>query len=328
MIFNKKILIPKEAKLKTGGLGPKEAQGRERRIQEIKDILDEKDQRFLIIVGPCSADREDAVLEYCRNLASVAEKVQHKIVIVPRVFTGKPRTNGIGYKGMIHEPVVGEQNLEEGILAARNMHLRIINETGLFAADEILYPEDYRYFDDLLVYATIGARSVESQQHRMTASGCEIPVGMKNPLDGNLKVLAQSIFAAKAQHNFLYRGWDVNTEGNRYAHAILRGGDNGPNYHYEDLEELKEYYNGPVIVDVNHGNSQKRYKEQIRICEEVLLNKKHFNNIRGVMIESYLVEGKQEWPYEYGKSITDACLGWEDTERLIWEIYTKLEEIG
>lgn len=324
MIFNKKITIPKEMKEITGGLSDVLKDRREDKIHEIKDILNESDDRLLIIVGPCSADDADAVVMYCDKLARLSYKVKEKILIVPRVFTGKPRSLGVGYKGMLHEPVPGVPDLEGGIKSAREMMLRVVKETGLFPADEILYPEDYRYFDDLLVYATIGARSVESQQHRMTASGCDIPVGMKNPLDGNLEIMVQSINAAKAPHNFLYRGWDVNTTGNMYAHAILRGSINRPNYYYEDFEKLSEIYEGPVIVDVNHGNSQKRSWEQPRICMEVLRLKKFFPRIKGLMIESYLEGGCQTRQNVFGKSITDGCLSWEDTEKLIYDIYNEI----
>lgn len=324
MIFNRKILIPKDVKAQVGILDSNAAEARNKKIQVIKNILDGSDNRLLMIIGPCSADNEEAVLEYCEKLSHIARRVEDYMVIVPRVFTGKPRSRGIGYKGMLHEPVPGTPDLEGGIIAARKMLMRVINETALFPADEILYPEDYRYFDDLLVYATIGARSVLSQQHRMTASGCLIPVGMKNSLDGDMVSMVQSIQAAKAQHNFLYRGWDVTTEGNPYAHAVLRGGFEHPNYHYEDIRRLCVMYDGPIIVDLNHGNSQKHWWEQSRICKEVIEQRKNNNQIRGVMVESYLVEGRQDKPEIYGQSITDGCLGWSQTEKLIWETYWKI----
>lgn len=306
--------------------------------RQIRLLFTGESQKFAVIIGPCSADNEDAVLEYVNRLAKVNEKLKEKLLIIPRVYTNKPRTTGEGYKGMLHQPSPDRAaDLLGGLVAIRRMHIRIMQESGFSAADEMLYPENRSYLDDLLSYEAIGARSVENQQHRLTASGMDIPVGMKNPTSGDLAVMLNSIQAAQASHTFLYRGAEVCTVGNPLAHAILRGGvdkygTSEPNYHFEDLIRLEELYsqrtlkNPAVIVDVNHSNSNKKYMEQIRIVSEVLhsrrydLSLKEF--VKGVMVESYLKPGSQpvDCQREYGKSITDPCLGWEDTERLLYSI--------
>ena len=311
------------------------------RDREIRDIFTEKSDKFVVLVGPCSADNEDSVCEYVNRLKEVSDKVSDKLMIIPRVYTNKPRTTGDGYKGMLHQPDPDKApDLLAGIIAIRKMHIRVMQETGLSSADEMLYPENRSYLDDVLSYEAVGARSVENQQHRLTASGMDIPVGMKNPTSGDLSVMLNSVTAAQHAHHFIYRGCDVETSGNPLAHTILRGGVNKygqtiPNYHYEDLIRLSELYskwnleNPAVIVDVNHSNSGKKYKEQIRIVSEVLHSRNYNPNlkklVKGVMIESYLVEGRQDIcpNHVYGQSITDPCLGWEDTERLIYEIAEK-----
>ncbi|MCI8669889.1 MAG: 3-deoxy-7-phosphoheptulonate synthase [Lachnospiraceae bacterium] len=303
----------------------------------IKDIFTGKSNKFLLVIGPCSADNEDAVCDYVSRLATVQEKVKENILIVPRIYTNKPRTTGMGYKGMLHQPDPEKKpDLLAGLLAIRKMHIRVINETGLTAADEMLYPENYRYFSDILSYVAIGARSVEDQQHRLTVSGMDIPAGMKNPTSGDFSVMLNSVIAAQAGHTFIYRGWEVKTTGNPLTHTILRGAVNKhgqciPNYHYEDLIRLHEMYgeldlvNPAVIVDTNHSNSAKQYIEQIRISKEILHSKRHSSDInqfvKGLMIESYIEPGNQKVGEGiYGKSITDACIGWEQTERLIYDI--------
>ncbi|ADY55927.1 3-deoxy-D-arabinoheptulosonate-7-phosphate synthase [Syntrophobotulus glycolicus DSM 8271] len=301
---------------------------------QIKKIFENKDDRFLLIIGPCSADNEDSVCEYISRLAKIQEKVQDRIFIIPRIYTNKPRTTGEGYKGMVHQPDPSkEPDLCEGIKAIRRMHIRSLSEFHMPAADEMLYPENYSYLSDVLGYIAVGARSVENQQHRLTVSGVEMPVGMKNPTGGDLTVMLNSIKAAQSSHAFLYNGWQVETTGNTLAHAILRGavdsyGRNIPNYHYEDLiftaseYEKHQLAHPSIIVDTNHANSMKCYYEQPRIAREILMSRKYDTAlkkmIKGLMIESYLVEGRQEIGENiYGKSITDACLGWESTERLI-----------
>ncbi len=312
-----------------------------RRDREIKDIFEGRSDKFLVIVGPCSADNQDAVLEYVHRLAKLSEKVADKLLLIPRVYTNKPRTTGEGYKGMLHQPSPDRApDMLAGIIAIRQMHIRVMEETGLTSADEMLYPENRSYLDDVLSYEAVGARSVENQQHRLVASGMDIPVGMKNPTSGDLAVMLNSIQAAQASHTFLYRGWDVTTSGNPLAHAILRGGVDKygtcvPNYHYEELTRLGNLYekrdlkNPAAIVDANHSNSDKQYKEQIRIISEVL-HSRNYNPalkklIKGVMIESYLEEGNQPIDCDrvYGKSITDPCLGWADTEKLLYDIAEK-----
>ena len=307
---------------------------------EIAKVFTGESDRFILIIGPCSADREDAVLEYVNRLAPVQEKVKDKILIIPRIYTNKPRTTGDGYKGMLHQPdPEAKANMADGILAIRDLHTRAIEQTGFVCADEMLYPENYSYLGDLLGYVAIGARSVENQQHRLTASGFGIPAGMKNPTSGDFSVMLNSIMAAQHPHSFEYRGYEVETPGNPLAHAILRGsvnkhGQNQANYHYEDLEILYKMYcekkleNMAVIVDCNHSNSGKNYLAQIRIANEVLHNRsihEEFKYIKGLMIESYLEDGNQPvGGGVYGKSITDPCLGWDKTEKLIYDIAEQL----
>lgn len=340
MEFKRKLPIPQEIK-KEFPLTEEVRKVKEERDREIEDIFYGRDKRFLLIIGPCSADREDAVLEYMTRLAKVAEKVKDKIFIIPRVYTNKPRTKGTGYKGMLHQPdpEKGEDMLA-GIIAIRQMHTHVVEETGFTCAEEMLYPENHRYLSDLLAYVAIGARSVEDQQHRMVASGIGIPAGMKNPTGGDISVMMNSIIAAQSRQTFLYRGWEVTTTGNPMAHAILRGyvdryGRSHPNYHYEDLIDLKEHYdelhlqNPAVIVDCNHSNSGKQFMQQIRIAKDVLHSMRSSEDIRGLvkglMIESYLVDGNQKvGGGVYGKSITDPCLGWEKSERLIYELAEEL----
>ena len=307
------------------------------RAAEIKDIFTGKSDKFVLVIGPCSADNEDSVIDYISRLRTVQEKVQDKIFIIPRIYTNKPRTTGDGYKGMLHQPDPNEKpDMYKGIVAIRELHIRALRETGFSCADEMLYPENYRYLSDVLAYVAIGARSVENQQHRLTASGFDIPVGMKNPTGGDISVMMNSITAAQHKHTFIYRGWEVHSEGNPLAHAILRGyvnkhGQSLPNYHYEDLVHLAEVYansglaNPSVIVDTNHANSGKKYLEQIRIAKEVLHSCRHDGDVKklvkGFMIESYIEDGAQKiGECIYGKSITDPCLGWEKTERLILDI--------
>ena len=296
------------------------------RDEEIRSIFEGKSDKFVVIVGPCSADREDSVCEYVDRLAKINEKVSDRLMIIPRIYTNKPRTTGEGYKGMLHQPDPDQApNLLEGIIAIRKMHIRAMKESGLTAADEMLYPENRSYLDDILSYEAIGARSVENQQHRLTASGMDIPVGMKNPTSGDFSVMLNSVIAAQSSHNFIYRGMDVTTDGNDLAHVILRGGVDKygtciPNYHYEDLVRLVEVYgqknlkNPAAIIDANHSNSNKQFKEQIRIVSEVLHSRRYNEDVKkmvkGVMIESYLEEGNQKISdhMTYGNSITDPCL--------------------
>ncbi|MGN0350903.1 MAG: 3-deoxy-7-phosphoheptulonate synthase [Roseburia sp.] len=310
---------------------------KEKRDAEIKDIFEGKSNKLMLVIGPCSADHEDAVIDYISRLRKVQEKVEDKILIVPRIYTNKPRTIGVGYKGMLHQPdPEKESDMLKGIIAIRQLHKRAVEETGFTCADEMLYPENHRYLSDLLSYVAVGARSVEDQQHRLTASGAGIPVGMKNPTGGDISVMMNSIIAAQNEHTFLYRGWEVKTAGNPLAHAILRGyvdkfGRNIPNYHYEDLQNLFEQYaesnleNPAVIVDTNHSNSGKQYLEQIRISKDIM-HSCHVSSdihklVKGLMIESYIEDGAQKISdHCYGKSITDPCLGWEKTERLIYEL--------
>lgn len=310
---------------------------RDQRVVEIKKILSGEDSRFLLIIGPCSADHEDPVCDYISRLAEIQEKVKDQLLIVPRIYTNKPRTTGEGYKGMVHQPDPEKApDLSEGIMAIRRLHIRSLTEFGMAAADEMLYPENYSYLEDVLGYVAIGARSVENQQHRLTVSGIDLPVGMKNPTSGDITVMFNSLIAAQSEHSFIYNGWEVETTGNPYSHAILRGavnatGENIPNYHFENLIQTASEYekldlaNRAIIVDVNHANSMKRYYEQPRIAREVLLSRQYDSKlkdmIKGLMIESYIEEGRQGiGEHVYGKSITDACLGWNDTERLIYYI--------
>ena len=313
------------------------AEVKERRDEEIKKVITGESGKFLVIIGPCSADNEDSVLDYTSRLVSVAEKVKDRLIIIPRVYTNKPRTTGEGYKGLLHQPDPEKKpDMYEGLIAIRRMHMRVVQETGLTTADEMLYPENLRYLSDLMSYIAVGARSVENQQHRLVASGCDVPVGMKNPTSGDLAVMLNSVVAAQGSHEFIFRGWEVKTPGNPLAHTILRGAVNKhgqciPNYHFEDLILLHELYakrnlqNPACIVDANHSNSNKMYHEQIRIVKEVLHSRRHAPEVsrmvKGVMIESYIEPGSQKvGEHCYGKSITDPCLGWKDSERLIYEI--------
>ena len=336
MNFERKLSIPMEVKEMyplTGDM----AKIVDTRAQEIKNILSGKSDKLILVIGPCSADNEDSVIDYISRLAKVQEQVKDNIFIVPRIYTNKPRTTGDGYKGMLHQPDPTEKpDMFKGIVAIRELHMRALRETGFSCADEMLYPENAKYLDDVLAYVAIGARSVENQQHRLTASGLDCPVGMKNPTGGDISVMMNAITAAQHKHTFIYRGWEVHSEGNPYAHAILRGyvnkhGQSMPNYHYEDLIHLAEAYaekplaNPAVIVDTNHANSGKKYLEQVRIAKEVMLNCKYSPDIKklvkGFMIESYIEDGTQKIGEGiYGKSITDPCLGWEKTERLILDL--------
>lgn len=337
MIFYRKLPIPQDVKAQFP-VTPEITKIRETRINELNDIFSGKSNRFILVIGPCSADSEDSVLDYIYRLRGVQEKVKDKIMIVPRIYTNKPRTTGEGYKGMLHQPDPNaEPDLLKGLIAIRKMHMRAISETEFGCADEMLYPENHRYLSDILTYVAIGARSVENQYHRLTASGLSIPVGMKNPTSGDITVMMNSIKAAQSSHMFDYRGWEVKTFGNPYAHAILRGyvdkhGKSHPNYHFEELYSLYETYkesglaNPAVIIDTNHSNSGKNYLEQIRISKEVLhscrYSKEVHSMVKGLMIESYIEDGCQKISDNeiYGKSITDPCLGWEKSERLIYDI--------
>ena len=334
--FNKKLPIPKEIKAMYP-LSERCAALKAQRDKEIADVITGKDDRFLIIVGPCSADNETAVMDYLHRLVPIQEQIKDKCIIIPRIYTNKPRTTGEGYKGMIHQPdPEAAPDLLEGLIAIRKLHIRNIEETGLTAADEMLYPENWWYLADLLSYVAVGARSVEDQQHRMTVSGFDVPAGMKNPTSGDMTVMLNSVVAAQHAHSFIYRGWDVDTSGNPLAHTVLRGAVNKhgqvlPNYHYEDLRLLCELYaeknlkNPACVVDTNHSNSNKQYLEQIRIAKEILHSRRYSDDIhklvKGLMIESYIEDGSQKiHDHVYGKSITDPCLGWEKTERLLFEI--------
>ncbi len=336
MIFYRKLPIPKDIK-EQYSLSPEMAKLKAAEDAEIRKIFTGESKKFLLVIGPCSADREDAVIDYISRLRTVQDKVADKIVIVPRIYTNKPRTTGDGYKGMLHQPDPNEHpDMLKGLLAIRSLHMRALSETGFSCADEMLYPENHRYLSDVLSYVAVGARSVEDQQHRLCASGLDIPCGMKNPTSGDLSIMLNSITAAQHSHTFLYRGWEAKSLGNPLAHAILRGyvddrGISHPNYHYEDLITLYEAYqskglqNMAVLIDTNHANSGKQYLEQIRIAKEVLHSCRHSDAIRsyvkGLMIESYLEDGCQKIGENiYGKSITDPCLGWEKTERLIYDI--------
>ena len=310
---------------------------KEERDEEIKKVITGESDKFLVIIGPCSADNEDAVCDYVTRLAKVNEKVKDKLILIPRIYTNKPRTTGEGYKGILHQPDPEKKpDFLAGLIAMRKMHIRAIAESGLTAADEMLYPENHKYLSDLLSYVAVGARSVENQQHRLTASGLDIPVGMKNPTGGSLSVMMNALQAAQSPHTFIYRNWEVESKGNPLSHAILRGyvdsrGVSHPNYHYENLAELSDLYsagnfqNPAVIVDTNHSNSGKKYLEQIRISKEILhsrsLNADIKRLVKGLMIESYIEDGCQKAGENvYGRSITDPCLGWEKTERLIYDI--------
>ena len=337
MEFKRKLAIPMEVK----EMYPVTAaidRIKEVRDAEIRGIFSGRSDKMLLIIGPCSADNEARVLDYMTRLAAVQEKVKDKILIVPRVYTNKPRTTGDGYKGLLHQPDPDRKpDMFKGIIATRELHMKVIQETGLTTADEMLYPENYKYVDDLLSYVAVGARSVEDQQHRLTASAADAPVGMKNPTSGDYSVMMNSIHAAQSGHTFIYRGWEGTSAGNPYAHAILRGytnskGEHRPNYHYEDItllcdkyESMPELTNPAVIIDTNHENSGKNYMEQPRILREVMNNRRYNERIRrivkGFLVESYIEDGNQKVGGGcYGKSITDPCLGWEKSERLILEM--------
>lgn len=334
--FLKKMPTPAEIK-KEFPLPEHLIQLKTERDSMIKQVFTGESDKFLLVIGPCSADNEDSVTDYVSRLSKVQEKVKDKLLIIPRIYTNKPRTTGMGYKGMLHQPDPEKKpDLLGGLTAIRKMHIRVMNETGLTSADEMLYPENYQYFSDILSYVAIGARSVEDQQHRLTVSGMDIPAGMKNPTSGDFSVMLNSVIAAQSGHTFIYRGYEVKTGGNPLTHTILRGAVNKhgqciPNYHYEDLIRLHNMYgekdlaNPAVIVDTNHSNSAKQYMEQIRISKEVLHSRRHSSDIhtfvKGLMIESYIEEGSQKvGEGVYGKSITDPCIGWEQTERLLLEI--------
>ena len=313
------------------------AELKKQRDKEIRDVITGRSNKFLVIIGPCSADNEEAVCDYVTRLAKLNDKVKDKLILIPRIYTNKPRTTGEGYKGIVHQPDPEKKpDFLAGLIAMRKMQIRAIEESGLTAADEMLYPENWGYVSDLLSYVAIGARSVEDQQHRMTVSGFDVPAGMKNPTSGDLTVMLNSVYAAQHPHSFIYRGWEVQTNGNDMAHTVLRGatnkhGQNLPNYHYEDLNLLLNLYNErdlkypTAIIDANHSNSGKQYEQQVRIVKEVMhsrkLNPDIHSLVKGVMIESYIVAGSQKvGDGVYGKSITDACLGWEASEKLIYDI--------
>ena len=336
MNFKRKLPIPMEIK-KQFPLSPEMVARKEKNDAEIRSIFTGESDKLLLVIGPCSADIKESVLDYISRLARVQEQVKDRVVIVPRIYTNKPRTTGSGYKGMLHQPDPNEKpDMLHGIVAIRDLHMCALRDYGFSCADEMLYPDNYRYLSDILSYVAIGARSVENQQHRLTSSGLDIPVGMKNPTSGDLSIMMNAITAAQNSHTFIYRGWEVESAGNPYAHAIMRGfvdydGHSISNYHYEDLAKLCELYNtsglkNPAcVVDANHANSGKKYLEQIRITKDILYSRAHNDDIRrlvkGIMIESYIEDGAQKiGDGIYGKSITDPCLGWEKTEKLILEI--------
>ena len=341
MEFYRKLPIPKDVKEQFPLTEASEKVVEDGR-RALSNVFSGDSDKFVLIIGPCSADNEDSVMDYIYRLRGVQEKVKDKILIVPRIYTNKPRTTGEGYKGMLHQPDPNAKpDMLKGIIAIRNLHMRAISETGFICADEMLYPENYRYLSDILGYVAIGARSVENQQHRLVASGGDIPFGMKNPTSGDITIMMNALKAAHSSHVFLYRGWEVKSSGNPLAHAILRGyvdkqGKSHPNYHYEDLYNLYETYkesgleNPAVIVDTNHANSGKQYLEQIRIAKEILHSCRYSSDVRsivkGLMIESYIEDGCQKISDHevYGKSITDPCLGWEKSERLIYDIVDAL----
>ena len=340
MIFKRKLPIPQEIKAQFP-LTQKMIDDRQKSVDELKEVFEGKSDKFVLVIGPCSADSKEPVMDYISRLRKVQDEVYDKVIIVPRIYTNKPRTTGAGYKGMLHQPDPSkEPDMLEGIIAIRDIHMSALRDLGFSCADEMLYPENHRYLSDLLAYIAIGARSVENQQHRLTASGIDIPIGMKNPTEGDISVMMNAITAAQGSHTFIYRGWEVTSEGNPWAHAILRGftdafGRSMPNYHYEDLVRLGETYaklglkNPAVIVDANHANSGKKYLEQIRITKDVINSCKVNPDVRklvkGMMIESYIEDGAQKIDENtYGKSITDPCLGWEKTEKLIYEVADSL----
>lgn len=340
MNFHRKLPIPQEVK-KEYPLTARMAEVKAARDEAIRSVFDGSSDKFILVIGPCSADHREPVLEYISRLRKIEDQVKDKIIIIPRIYTNKPRTTGQGYKGMLHQPdPEAKPDMYKGIVAIRELHLAALRDYDFSCADEMLYPENYRYLSDLLSYVAVGARSVENQEHRLVSSGIEAPVGMKNPTGGDLSVMMNSIVAAQSSHTFLYRGWEVTSEGNPYAHAILRGyldyaGKSVSNYHYEDLLRVSELYaksslvNPSVIVDTNHNNSGKKYLEQVRIAKDVVYSRNQNADIKGLvkglMIESYIEDGACK-PEEhiFGKSITDPCLGWEKTERLILDIAEKL----
>lgn len=334
--FIKKLPTPSEIR-EQYPVPEKLAQLKIERDKEISAVISGESDKFLVIIGPCSADNEDSVCDYVNRLARINDKVKDRLILIPRVYTNKPRTTGDGYKGIVHQPnPEGKPDFLAGLIAMRKMHIRVMEETGLTAADEMLYPENWRYVSDILSYVAIGARSVEDQQHRLTVSGFDVPAGMKNPTSGDFSVMLNSVYAAQHPHSFIYRGWEVQTSGNPYAHTVLRGavskhGNSTPNYHYEDLARLRDMYaerdikNPACVIDANHNNSGKKFEQQPRIVKEVLHSRRVNPDIRqlvkGVMVESYIKEGCQKIGEGiYGKSITDPCLGWADSEQLIYDI--------
>lgn len=336
MDFERKLPIPMEVKEKYP-LSKYLSDLVEKRRLEIAGVFTGESDKFILVIGPCSADNKDSVIDYITRLRTLQDKVEDKILMIPRIYTNKPRTTGEGYKGILHQPNPSDKpDMYKGIVTIRELHMRALRETGFSCADEMLYPENHRYLSDILAYVAVGARSVENQQHRLTASGLAIPVGMKNPTSGDISVMINSIKAAQHAHTFIYRGWEVHSKGNPLSHAILRGyvnkhGQSMPNYHYEDLLALSEIYaesglaNPAVIIDTNHANSGKKYDQQPRIAKEVLHSCRHSSAIKkmvkGLMIESYIEDGAQKvGECVWGKSITDPCLGWEKTERLVLEI--------
>ena len=340
MNFHRKLPIPMEVKQEFP-LTERMVQVKAERDEKIRSVFDGNSDKFILIIGPCSADHKEPVLEYIARLRKLYEQVADKMIIIPRIYTNKPRTTGQGYKGMLHQPdPEAKPDMYKGIVAIRDLHLAALRDYDFSCADEMLYPENYRYLSDLLSYVAVGARSVENQQHRLTASGISAPVGMKNPTGGDLSVMMNSIVAAQSSHTFIYRGWEVTSDGNPYTHAILRGyidyaGRNVSNYHYEDLLRVEELYNKSnltnpsVIVDTNHNNSGKKYLEQVRIAKDIVHSRNQNADIKrlvkGLMIESYLEDGAQKaGDHVFGKSITDPCLGWEKTEQLVLDLAEKL----
>ena len=336
MNFLRKLPTPQDIK-NLYPLNEELAKVKKQNDEEIKKVFAGTSDKLILVIGPCSADREDSVIDYIKRLRKVQDDVKDQIIIIPRIYTNKPRTTGAGYKGMLHQPnPLSDPDMLKGLIAIRKLHMRALEETGFSCADEMLYPENHRYLSDLLSYVAVGARSVEDQQHRLTASGLDIPTGMKNPTSGDLSVMMNSINASQQSHTFIYRGWEVESTGNPYAHAILRGyvdkrGNSHPNYHYEDLILLCDLYeksgllNPAVIVDTNHANSNKQWAEQVRIAKEIMHSTRHnekvFKLVKGLMIESYIEDGSCKAEENvYGKSITDPCLGWEKTEKLIYEL--------
>ena len=336
MEFLRKLPTPQEIK-NLYPLSDELKEIKQQNDEEIQKVFKGESNKFILVIGPCSADREDAVIDYIKRLRKVQDQVKDQIIIIPRIYTNKPRTTGAGYKGMLHQPnPLSDPDMLKGLISIRKLHMKALAETGFSCADEMLYPENHRYLSDLLSYVAVGARSVEDQQHRLTASGLDIPVGMKNPTSGDLTVMLNSINAAQNSHTFIYRGWEVVSKGNDMSHAILRGyvdreGKSHPNYHFEDLALLAKTYeeaglkNPAVIVDTNHANSNKKWDQQVRIAKEILHSTRHSDKInklvKGLMIESYIEDGCQKLEEGvYGKSITDPCLGWEKTEKLIFEI--------